>query len=271
MNTHKTKVIVVDDDAEIRNLVMTYLSEEGFVVYEAGDGDSMRVLISRYKPDAVLLDIKMPGEDGLTLARQLREAHPRMVILMISGKEDVVDRVAGLEVGADDYIVKPLHLRELLARLRSVLRRRDIANGEAPAPNGSTQAPALSSPGRRHYRFSGWTLDGDRRTLVSGHGKVVDLTSGEFDLLSAFVAHPNRALTRDQLLDYARHRDSAAFDRSIDVQVGRLRRKIEQNPKRPALIKTVRNVGYMLCGDVTVHDGRHMPPPRPDTDQPLSR
>ena len=248
----QNSVIVVDDDPEIRDLVREYLAEEGFAVTEAKDGTALRDQIALRIPDIVLLDLKLPGEDGLTLARELRQKDPTVGILMISGKEDVVDRVAGLEVGADDYLVKPFHLRELLARVRSVLRRR-----EAGAPQGEPRAevqPRAATPGerpRKVFRFSDWIFDGDRRTLVSESGEAVDLTSGEFDLLAVFVGHANRALTRDQLLDYARSREAEAFDRSIDVQVGRLRRKIERDPKRPALIKTIRNIGYMFDADVT--------------------
>lgn len=249
MATSGTSVLVVDDDADIRDLVCEYLSEEGYAVGEAADGGTMRNLIADRVPDLVLLDLKLPGEDGLTLTRELRRNYPAMGIVMISGKEDVVDRVAGLEVGADDYLVKPFHLRELLARVRSVLRRRD------KDPNGETEPSGVGAVAdafpRTVYRFGNWILDGDRRTLVSRDDEAVALTSREFDLLLAFVTHANRALSRDQLLDYAGG-GADPYDRSIDVQVGRLRRKIEQDPKRPALIKTVRNIGYMFTADVTM-------------------
>lgn len=254
------RVVIVDDDAEIRGLVDDYLTAEGFAVGQARDGAGMREHIGEGVPDVVLLDLKLPGEDGLALARELRQSFPAMGILMISGKEDVVDRVAGLEVGADDYLVKPFHLRELLARIRSVMRRKDPDQNDAQSTRDP--APAAGRPSERQdsghasarciYRFSTWILDRDGRTLVSDAGDAVDLTGGEFDLLIAFASRPNRALSREQLLDYARSGDADAFDRSIDVQVGRLRRKIERNPKRPALIKTVRNVGYMFSADVTV-------------------
>ena len=255
MNTLSTKAIVVDDDPEIRDLVKEYLTDEGFVVDEAPDGAALRVLIEKNVPDIILLDLKLPGDDGLTLAREIRQKFPSVGIVMISGKEDVVDRVAGLEVGADDYITKPFHLRELLARIRSVLRRRDNGqngrNGETPSTI-RTGAESADTQLRHIMQFSDWVLDGNGRKLFSMAGTPVELTGGEFDLLVAFVSHPNRALSRDQLLDYARSRETEAFDRSIDVQVGRLRRKIEQDPKRPALIKTIRNVGYMFSADVTV-------------------
>lgn len=247
-------IAIVDDDPEIRDIVREYLSDEGFAVQEAADGSSMHSLLEHQVPDVVLLDLRLPGEDGLSLARHLRKEFPTIGILMITGKEDVTDRVAGLEVGADDYLVKPFHLRELLARVRSVLRRQENhalgsngANGAADCPD-----PAQHNDKGRQYAFADWILNESDRTLHSTSAEKVDLTGGEFDLLLAFVSHPQRALTRDQLLDYARSRDAEVFDRSIDVQVGRLRRKIERNAKRPALIKTVRNVGYMFCADVTV-------------------
>lgn len=247
-------VLIVDDDAEIRNLVQEYLSDEGISVEEACDGESMRACIAESVPDLVLLDLKLPGEDGLSLARELRQNHQKLGVIMISGKEDVVDRVAGLEVGADDYLVKPFHLRELLARVRSVLRRSDNFGSVNAAPAGDLKKAigrAAAEP-RTIYTFSNWLLDKEGRTLESAHGEPIELTGGEFDLLVAFVAHPNRALSRDQLLDYARSRETDAFDRSIDVQVGRLRRKIEHDPRRPTLIKTVRNVGYMFSADVKI-------------------
>lgn len=251
-------LIVVDDDAEIRDIVQEYFADEGFSVAEAPDGDAMRRLIADHIPDVILLDLKLPGEDGLALARELRQTHPAMGIVMISGKEDVVDRVAGLEVGADDYLIKPFHLRELLARVRSVLRRGENGRaGHSPPPSQTGDDAAMSgSTPRRVYQFADWVLDGDGRMLTAANGIPVELTSGEFDLLATFVNHPNRALSRDQLLDFARNREAESFDRSIDVQVGRLRRKIERDPKRPALIKTIRNVGYMFSADVTVMDSQ---------------
>lgn len=249
MTTSGVSVLVVDDDADIRDLLREYLSDEGYAVGEAADGGSMRDLIADHVPDLVLLDLKLPGEDGLTLTRELRQNFPTMGIVMISGKEDVVDRVAGLEVGADDYVVKPFHLRELLARVRSVLRRREKdpdTEGDAPG-----SVPVADAYPRTIYRFGNWILDVDRRTLTSREGEAVVLTSREFDLLIAFVSHPNRALSRELLLDYAGGGDLEPYDRSIDVQVARLRRKIEQDSRRPALIKTIRNIGYMLTADVS--------------------
>ncbi|MDX1484542.1 MAG: response regulator transcription factor [Alphaproteobacteria bacterium] len=242
-------IIVVDDDPEIRDVVREYLVDEGFDVREAASGAQMFERIREKVPELVLLDLRLPDEDGFTLARILREKYPSVGIIVISGKEDLVDRVAALETGADDYIVKPFVLREVLARVRSLLRRRDpTGNGDAgePAPPGPREAGLSLS-----YGFSGWTLDCGRRTLRSPQGQDVELTSGEFDLLLAFVSHANRALSREQLLDLARDGMSEAYDRSIDVQVARLRRKIEKNYRRPKLIKTIRNVGYMFQAEVT--------------------
>lgn len=241
-------IIVVDDEPEIRDVVKEYLCDEGFDVREAKDGASLFGLIHQKVPELVLLDLKLPNEDGFTIARRLREQYPSIGIFIISGKEDVVDRVAGLEVGADDYLVKPFNMREVLARVKSILRRRGFGQNGKPTPHYSDainvpeRAPAIPET----YTFSGWTLDYSRRSLVSSLGQSVELTSGEFDLLIAFVSHPNRALSREQLLDYSRNGRTEAFDRSIDVQVGRLRRKIEQDHRKPALIKTIRNVGYMF-------------------------
>jgi DNA-binding response OmpR family regulator len=244
-------IIVVDDEPEIRDIVKEYLSDEGFDVREANDGTSLFGLIRQKVPELVLLDLKLPNEDGFTIARRLREQYPSIGIFIISGKEDVVDRVAGLEVGADDYLVKPFNMREVLARVKSILRRRGFGqNGQTSAHFANvTNVPDSVSGTPETYTFSGWTLDCSRRSLVSSDGKPVELTSGEFDLLLAFVSHPNRALSREQLLDYSRNGRTEAFDRSIDVQVGRLRRKIEHDHRKPALIKTIRNIGYMFRVD----------------------
>lgn len=247
-------IIVVDDDPEIRDVIREYFGDEGFDVREAENGASLMARIEEKLPELVLLDLRLPEEDGLTLARVLRDRYPEIGIVIVSGKEDVVDRVAGLEVGADDYIVKPFHMREVLARVRSVLRRRGVAinsQGQSAPPQNDHESKADKIDAEL-YRFSGWALSCGQRTLTSNDGTQVDLTSGEFDLLLAFASHPNRVLTRDQLLDLSRNGSSDAFDRSVDVQVGRLRRKIEQDYKRPALIKTVRNAGYMFKAEVKI-------------------
>ncbi|MEX2643138.1 MAG: response regulator transcription factor [Acetobacterales bacterium] len=246
-------VLVVDDDEPFRDVVRAYLLDESYTVLEAYDRRSMTARIGERVPEIVLLDLKLPGDDGLTLAGDLRQSYPNIGIVMISGKEDVIDRVAALEIGADDYLVKPFHMREMLARIKSVLRRREPYHNGQPG-SGLTGGGSVAER-RLLHRFGDWTLDSSRRTLVSAEGRSVELTSGEFDLLLAFVSHPNRALTRDQLLDYAGSGAAELYDRSIDMQVARLRRKIERDSRRPALIKTIRNVGYMLSADVQTRSG----------------
>lgn len=236
-------ILVVDDDPEIRDLIRDYLTEEGFRVSEAADGESMYRVLDRESVDLLVLDIRLPDSDGLTLASELHWRRP-IGILILSSKDDLVDKVAGLEVGADDYITKPFHLRELLARVRSILRRRDLA-----ARGGAEQEmPEMRS--RASVRFGDCVLDLDSRQLVRGTGEQVQLSNGEFELLSAFIENPRRVLSRDQLLDLARGRQAVMYDRSIDVQVGRLRRKLEANPHQPQIIKTVHGAGYMFSAEV---------------------
>lgn len=234
-------ILVVDDDPEIRDVIDEYLTEEGFQVSLAADGQAMQKALDEGPVDLVILDVRLPGEDGLSLASELRQ-RSRAGIIILSRKSDLVDRVAGLEVGADDYIAKPFHLRELLARVRSVLRRKSCRPRQLDTDAAEGQAGKL--------RFADYELDRRKRLLVDPKGRPVDLSAGEFDLLLAFVEHPKRALSRDRILDFASGREATPFDRSIDVQVGRLRRKIEPNPRRPELIKTIRGVGYMLDVDV---------------------
>jgi DNA-binding response OmpR family regulator len=238
-------IVVVDDDPEIRDIVAEYLGNEGFRVSSAADGAGMRRALANEKVDLILLDLRLPGEDGLSLLKEL-QLRPEIGVIILTGKDDVVDRVTGLELGADDYITKPFHLRELLARARSVLRR---------TPDSERSVRDKAASGGDLARFAGWEFDRALRRLRSPGGEDVELTSGEFDLLTAFIEHPKRPLTRDQLLDLARGREAEAFDRSIDVMVGRLRRKLEIDPKRPEIIKTVHGVGYALAVDVTRPSG----------------
>src|SRR5579885_1387689 len=213
-------ILVVDDDPRIRTMLRRYLTEERFRVTEAADGAAMRAVLDAARVDLVLLDLMMPGEDGLTLARQVRQRSD-IPIIMLTGKGDLIDRVAGLEAGADDYIAKPFHLREVLARIRSVMRRAPTAGLAAAEPaRGESGAGAALA-------FLGWRFDSVRRELRNPEGVVVPLTSGEFDLLHAFLRNPNRVLSRDQLMDQVKGREWAAFDRTIDTQVVRLRKKIE--------------------------------------------
>ena len=226
-------ILVVDDQREIREMVEDYLSGEGYRVSTAHDGAEMRRALVQSRVDLVILDLMLPGEDGLSLARSLREESD-VGIIILTGRGETVDRIIGLEMGADDYLPKPFHLRELLARVKSVLRRVSSRTAE--------RAPVL----RSKARFAGWNLDLSSRELYSPTGKEVRLTTGEFDLLAAFVNNANQVLTRDQLLDLARNREAGPFDRTIDVQVGRLRRKLEDDPQRPSIIKTVRGSGYIF-------------------------
>ena len=246
-------VLVVDDEVEVRDALREYLLRHRLDVSTADGGQAMRAILAAAaatpRPvDLVILDIRMPGEDGLSLARELR-AKGGVGILMLTAEGEVVDRVVGLEVGADDYLAKPFDPRELLARVRSVLRRvRPVPPPSAgPAPDGhapDAQPPALP---RREVRFGRCILDLDARRLrTCEDGEDVPITAMEFDLLEVFAANPDRVLTRDWLLDLAHHRDEEPFERSIDVRVSRLRRKVELDPSKPAVIKTVRGGGYMF-------------------------
>src|SRR5258707_1088767 len=232
-------ILVVDDEQEICEIVRQYLEGEGFRVTSVYDGAGMRRVMATEAVSLVILDVMLPGEDGLTLERELRDEWPQIGILILTGRGDTVDKIIGLEMGADDYLSKPFHLRELLARTRSVLRR------VAPVPreNGAQRPRSRAS-------FAGWHLDLATRELLSPTGRTVHLTTGEFDLLAVFVVNANQILSRERLLDLARNREGGPFDRTIDVQVGRLRRKVEDDPDNPSLIKTVRGSGYIFTPSV---------------------
>jgi two-component system OmpR family response regulator len=234
-------VLVVDDDPDIRSLIKEYLEEEGFRITTASDGAQMRKTLDDDPAHLIILDVRLPGESGLDLALQLRQSS-EVPIIMLSEKDDVVDRVTGLELGADDYVPKPFHLRELLARIRSLIRRSEI-RGDGDVENGAASSESS-------LRFSGWRLDTRRRELRSPDGKPVELTAGEFNLLVAFVERPNRVVSRDELFDIVYNREGRPDDRSVDVQIGRLRRKIESDPRRPALIKTIRGLGYLFTAEI---------------------
>jgi len=234
-------LLVVDDDREIRSLLAQFLTRHGFRVTGAKDGVEMMRTLDTARVDLIVLDLMMPGEDGLSLCRRLR-ASPETAqtpVIMLTAMGEETDRIVGLEMGADDYLAKPFSPRELLARIKAVLRR-------AAAP------PVAGGEGGKTLRFEGWSLDLAKRELRSPDGALVQLSAGEYDLLVAFVEHPQRVLTRDQLLDLARGRSAVPFDRSIDVQVSRLRRKIEPDPAEPTLIKTVRGGGYLFTPPVVV-------------------
>ena len=245
--TDPLHVLVVDDEPRIRNMLRRYLVEEGLKVSDVADGAGMRAVLKREPIHLVLLDLMMPGEDGLSLARYIRQ-HSEIPIIMLTGKGDLIDRVVGLETGADDYIPKPFELREVLARIRAVMRRA----GPRVAPAASVPAPATSGNASKVLVFEGWRLDVLRRELRRQTGDLVPLTAGEFELLCAFARHPNRVLNRDQLIDLVKGREWAAYDRGVDTQVMRLRKKIEADPSNPSLIKTVRGSGYVFAAAVTV-------------------
>lgn len=234
----QTEILVVDDELDLRETVAEYLVRHGFAVRTAMDGEAMAARLEEKAADLVILDINMPGADGLTLARRLRE-HSDVSIMMLTAAGEIVDRVVGLEMGADDYIAKPFDLRELLARVRSVLRRR----ADADARSARTEAPPDT------LRFGRWLLDLDAHKLTGENGQELHLTSMEFDLLHAFARHPNKVLSRNQLLDLAHHRDWEPFDRSIDIRVARLRKKIERDPAKPQILKTIPGAGYMYMSD----------------------
>jgi len=228
-------LLVVEDDDAIVDIIRRYFSSQGFEVSAASDGASMRAELAKKNVDAVLLDLGLPGEDGFTLTRYLREQW-KGALIIVTGRGEPIDRVVGLELGADDYVTKPFDLRELLARVRSVLRRtvETVPVGVQPDI----------------VRFAGFRLDLAARELVDPRGNPMPLTTGEFDLLSTFVAHPNRVLTRDDLMSRIHGREAGPYDRAIDVQIGRLRRKLETDVAQPRLIKSVRGAGYMFAARV---------------------
>lgn len=226
------RIIIVDDEPELRELLEEYLSSQGFLVRGAGDGVALRSLIVDFPPDLVVLDLNLPGEHGLTIARWLRETSS-CAIVMLTAAGELVDRVVGLEMGADDYVPKPFDPRELLARIRAVLRRSFRA------------APGTADT--RKVRFGECILDLEARRLFRSDGQEVKLTAMEFDLLQAFATHPNRVLSRDQLLDLAHHKRWDPFDRSIDIRIARIRRKVEPDPDKPRYLKTVRGAGYLFA------------------------
>lgn len=234
-----TRLLIVDDDAPVRAMLREYLGSHGYRVAEAADGVQMHAAIETEMPDVVLLDLRMPGEDGLTLARRLRERYD-LGIIMVSASGDVVDRVVGLEVGADDYIAKPFDPRELLARLKSVLRRIQARPTPAATAETTVQAPA------QRQRFGRCEIDMEARRLFDANGEEIAMTAMEYDLIEIFLANPNRVLSRDRLLKHTRNREWDPYDRSIDIRIGRLRRKIEPDVGgEPRCIRTVRNAGYM--------------------------
>ena len=238
MNETSAHILVVDDDREIRDLTARFLRKHGYRVDDAANGREMDAHLADGKFDLIVLDLMMPGEDGLSICRRLRSESGIPIIMLTALGEDT-DRIVGLEMGADDYLPKPFNPRELLARIKAVLRR-----------GSDTTRPPVSKG--QSIVFDGWSVDIGKRTLTDPQGALVALTAGEFDLLVALAERPQRVLSRDQLLDLTRGREAGPFDRSVDVQLSRLRRKIEADPKDPKIIKTVRGGGYMFAVDAKV-------------------
>ena len=236
-----THILVVDDDAEIRMLLRRCFELEGYAVAEAKNGAEMRARMHAQTIHLITLDLNLGGEDGLSLAREIR-AQRNVPIVMISGKDDPIDRVVGLELGADDYVTKPFHLREVLARIRAVLRRY-----ENSVQSQSAAVPAAVQSG---FAFEGFTLRPAKRELTNGAGQAVELTTAEFNMLQMFVERPSRVLSRDNIMDLLKGHEWSPFDRSIDSLVARLRKKIEVDVDTPRLIKTVRGVGYVFAVEV---------------------
>jgi two-component system OmpR family response regulator len=230
-----TRLLLVDDEPSLREPLAEYLTRQGFVVRQAEDAAKARSALLEETPDLVLLDIMMPGEDGLSLCRHLTESK-NLPVILLTAKGEAMDRIVGLEIGADDYVAKPFEPRELVARIRSVLRR-------AAKPPPTTDDDAL-------YEFEGWRLDPLKRKLTDSAGTVVPISSAEFRLLVAFLTHPRRVLDRDQLLDMVQGREAHLFDRAVDNQVSRLRRKMEEDSRDPKLIQTVWGGGYRFAADV---------------------
>jgi len=233
-----TSLLIVDDDREVLALLKKFFVQHGYSVEVATDGASLWAQLELQVPDLIILDVMLPGDNGLVLCQRLRTQYA-IPVIMLTAMGELSDRVVGLEMGADDYLSKPFAARELLARVRAVLRR------------AGDSAPLVAEPARPLIRFADWQLDVTRRELRSPDQVLIPLSAGEFELLLVFVEHPQRILTREQLLDLARGRSYEAFDRSIDVQVSRLRRKLEFDTKRPAMIRTVRNGGYLFTPSVT--------------------
>ena len=240
MSESPVRLLLVDDEASLREPLADYLSRQGFDVRQAADAAKARSALLEEAPDLVLLDIMMPGEDGISLCRHLVESR-NLPVIFLTAKGEATDRIVGLEIGADDYVVKPFEPRELVARIRSVLRRASKGNGGNGGNGQNVDA---------HYEFDGWRLDPLKRRLTDPEGTVVPISSAEFRLLVALLDHPQQVMDRDKLLDMVQGREAHLFDRAVDNQVSRLRRKIEADSKDPKLIQTVWGGGYMLAAEV---------------------
>ena len=236
-------IAVLDDEPDITTLLSNYLQSQGFRVSVAHRAETLMALMARDTPALVLLDLGLPGEDGFVIARRLRE-HWQCGLVIVTGRGDAVDKVVGLEIGADDYVTKPFDLRELLARIKAVLRRM------APSPAEVNPVVAGHAPTAARLHFDGRVLDTGARRLTNASGEEIALTSGEFDLLVVLLSHPSRVLSRDFLLEQTRGREAGPFDRTIDVQIARLRKKLGDDPDTPRLIKSVRGAGYVCVAAV---------------------
>jgi len=247
----RPSILIVDDHQSIRDPLSTYLQRFDFEVEAVGDGKQMRERLTRRGFSLIVLDVMLPGEDGLSLCRYAA-GQLNIPVILLTAVTEQADRIAGLEVGADDYLVKPFDPRELVARIRSVLRRA-APSGSLPATAPPPAAPAhLPLPPEKCFRFDGWTFNTQKRELHNPEGKPVPLSTVEFHLLWALLEHPNRVLSRSQLLDLTQRADNVLYDRSIDSQISRLRKKLEPDPRRPGLLKTIRGDGYLLAAKVTV-------------------
>ena len=243
MNTSQDHILIVDDDRDIRTLLADYLTRQGLRCTTAANGREMKDALERHRIDLIVLDIMLPGDDGLTLCRNLRAGgpHSRTPVLMLTARGEDMDRIIGLEMGADDYLAKPFVPRELYARIRAILRRT-----RALPPNMDNE----SEPPARLVRFGQWRLDTIARHLLDEHDTIVPLSGAEYRLLSIFLSHPQRVLSRDQLMELTHGRETEAFDRSIDLLVSRVRQRLGDSAREPTLIKTVRNEGYVLTTTV---------------------
>lgn len=243
--TSADHILIVDDDREIRTLLASYLERQGLRCTAVADGREMQATLAKGRFDLIVLDLMLPGEDGFSLCRNLRTKSD-IPVLMLTARTEDMDRILGLEMGADDYLAKPFVPRELVARIRAILRR-----ARALPPN----LAATAAPRSRMLAFAGWRLDTIHRQLIAPDGVVVALSGAEFRLLSVFLEHPLRVLSRDQLLELTQGREADVFDRSIDLQVSRLRNRLNEDAREPRIIKTVRGEGYVLAADVTEANG----------------
>ena len=238
----KATILSVDDDQGLQTVVTHYLSGEGYEMLSATSGKQLMEVLRNNTPNIILLDLVLPDTDGITLLAQLR-GMKKIPVIVVSGKSDTTEKIVCLEMGADDYMTKPFEMRELSARIKAVIRRTE----EVPAGNSPTQDVA---PQENQVRFADWILDRSQFQMFDKKGQSADLTTGEYKLLEALVSAPNKVLSRERLFELTRESDYDSFDRAVDIQIGRLRKKLNDDPKEPQFIKTVRGVGYMFCGEI---------------------